>query len=88
VPHVKASACTRTNSSGDPLLYDLATDPRESRDLAAERPADLDQMLVRLAAVQSQIGVSALDAPLSDEDDAPELATATQQSLRALGYIE
>jgi arylsulfatase A-like enzyme len=77
-----------TSSQGEQLLYDLAADPRESRDLAAERPADLARMRVRLAAVQAELGLPELDAPLAVGDDAPELDPATQESLRALGYIE
>jgi arylsulfatase A-like enzyme len=77
-----------TSSKGDVLLYDLATDPRESRDLAAERPDDLARMQAQLVAVGSQIGLPALDAPLAAGADAPELDEATRARLRELGYAE
>jgi hypothetical protein len=77
-----------TSSKGDVLLYDLAADPRESRDLAAERPAELAQMQQHLAAVGAQIGLPALDAPLAAGGAAPELDEATRARLRELGYAE
>jgi arylsulfatase A-like enzyme len=77
-----------TSSKGDVLLYDLSADPRESRDLAAERPADLAHMQERLAAVGAQIGLPALDAPLAADGAAPELDEATRARLRELGYAE
>jgi arylsulfatase A-like enzyme len=77
-----------TPSEGDPLLYDLAVDPGETRNLALERPADLRHMQVRLAAVQTELGLREIGAPLVVGDDAPELDAATQESLRALGYVE
>jgi arylsulfatase A-like enzyme len=36
-------------------LYDIATDPQESRDLAAREPGTLAQMKRKLAAVEAQI---------------------------------
>lgn len=77
-----------TSSKGDVLLYDLAADPRESHDLAAERPADLAHMEERLAQVSAQIGLPALEAPLAPEGAAPELDDATRARLRELGYAE
>jgi arylsulfatase A-like enzyme len=77
-----------TSSKGDALLYDLAADPRESRDLSAERPADLARMQAQLAQVGAQIGLPALDAPLAVGDAAPELDEATRARLRELGYAE
>ncbi len=75
-------------SDGTHLLYDLAADPDESRDLSSERPADLARMVSRLEDVQSSLGLPALDAPLATGEDAPALDAATQEQLRALGYIE
>jgi arylsulfatase A-like enzyme len=74
-------------SAGDHLLYDLAVDPGETRDLAAERPADLAHMRARLAQIGSEFGLPALDAETAD-GDAPELDEATRAQLRALGYAE
>jgi arylsulfatase A-like enzyme len=75
-------------SAGDRLLYDLAVDPGETRDLAAERPDDLARMTARLEQVREQLGLPALDAPLAAGDGAPELDAATRAQLRALGYAE
>jgi len=77
-----------TPSAGEPLLYDLSIDPDEMRDLAAERPADLARMQAQLAAVQSDLGLPEIGAELVVGEDAPELDAATQESLRALGYVE
>ena len=77
-----------TSSKGDTLLYDLAADPRESHDLAAERPADLAHMQSQLAQVSAQIGLPALDAPLAPEGAAPDVDDATRARLRELGYAE
>lgn len=77
-----------TSSKGDALLYDLASDPRETRDLAAERPADLARMQARLAEVSAQIGLPALDAPLAGDGGGPALDAATRARLRELGYAE
>jgi arylsulfatase A-like enzyme len=75
-------------SAGGHLLYDLAVDPGETRDVAAERPDDLARMTARLAEVDEQLGLPALDAPLAAGDGAPELDEATRAQLRALGYAE
>jgi arylsulfatase A-like enzyme len=77
-----------TSSKGDALLYDLAADPGETRDLAVERPADLARMQARLAEASAEIGLPALDAPLEGDGDAPELDAATRERLRELGYAE
>ena len=77
-----------TSSKGDALLYDLGTDPLESRDLAAERPQDLARMQERLSAAEAELGLSAIDAPLAVGEDAPELDETTRERLRALGYAE
>ncbi len=77
-----------TSSKGEALLYDLASDPAESRDLATERPADLAHMQQRLAAVAADLDLPDLDAAPAAGDDAPKLDAATQEQLRALGYSE
>jgi arylsulfatase A-like enzyme len=76
------------SSKGDALLYDLAADPGETRDLAAERPQDLARMQARLSEVGAEIGLPALDAPLAADGGAPELDAATRERLRELGYVE
>jgi arylsulfatase A-like enzyme len=75
-------------SSGEQLLYDLAADPGETRDLGPERPADLARMVARLEEVRAKLGLPALDAPLAAGEQAPELDEATKEQLKALGYAE
>lgn len=75
-------------SHGEHFLYDLAADPGETRDLAAERPGDLARMSARLEEVCARLDLPALDAPLAVGEDAPELDEATREQLRALGYAE
>jgi arylsulfatase A-like enzyme len=75
-------------SKGDRLLYDLAADPKETREIAGEDPARLAKMAARLAAVEQELKLPALDAPLAVGEDAPELDDATKEQLKALGYAE
>lgn len=74
-------------SQGEAFLYDLAVDPAESRSLAAERPEDLARLRARMAEVEVELGLHALDAPL-DAADEGELDAETRERLRALGYAE
>jgi len=75
-------------STGEHLLYDLAADPGETRDLASERPADLARMVARLEEARAQLDLPALDAPIAAGEQAPELDEATKEQLKALGYAE
>jgi arylsulfatase A-like enzyme len=75
-------------SKGDALLYDLGVDPGETRDLATERPEELAQLRVRLASVEREIGLPAIDAAIAEGGAQPELDEATRERLRALGYAE
>jgi len=77
-----------TTSQGETFFYDLSADPGETRDLSAERPADVSVMRARLARVEEEIGLPALDAPIEVTGDKPELDEATRERLRALGYAE
>ncbi len=77
-----------STSLGQDLLYDLATDPGETRDIAAERPEALREMRARMESVSARLNLPALDAPLAVGEDAPELDEATRDRLRALGYME
>jgi arylsulfatase A-like enzyme/Tfp pilus assembly protein PilF len=78
------------HSSIDPqwLLFDLGTDPRERRDLAAQKDARLNELAARLDAwheanrvLRSEIDVSGTGADQVVLDD------TTQKGLEALGYI-
>jgi arylsulfatase A-like enzyme len=77
-----------STSLGQDLLYDLAADPGETRDIAAERPEALREMRARMQSVIASLDLPALDAPLAVGEDAPELDEATRERLRALGYME
>jgi arylsulfatase A-like enzyme len=76
------------SSKGDALLYDLATDPGETRDIAPERPEAVAHMRARLDEVQGRLGLPDLDAPLTLGAEAPELDASTREQLRALGYAK
>jgi arylsulfatase A-like enzyme len=75
-------------SKGETFFYDLASDPGETRDLAAERPSEVSAMKARLAQVEQEIGLPALDAPLAEGGETPELDAATREHLKALGYAD
>ncbi len=77
-----------TTSQGDRFFYDLTLDPGETRDLSSERPEDLARMQARLAQVEAEIGLPAIDATLGEGEKPPELDAATRDRLRALGYSE
>ena len=77
-----------TSSKGDQFLYDLA--PIRAR-RTTSRPSDPQRspaMRARLAQVQQEIGLPALDAPLDAGEKPPELDAATRERLRALGYTQ
>jgi len=77
-----------TTSQGESFFYDLGSDPGETRDLSAERPDEVLAMRARMAQVQEEIGLPALDAPIDAAGDTPELDEATRERLRALGYAD
>ena len=78
------------DADGGESLYDLATDPRESSNLAASQDAEvrrthaalarrLDRMVERLRAEGEGAALPAAPAPLDE---------ATRSELRALGYLD
>ncbi len=72
---------------GGPYLYDLARDPTEARDLAAERPEQVAKLAVELEAVRVRLGLPKLNEARAGAA-APALDEATQQRLRELGYLK
>jgi arylsulfatase A-like enzyme len=62
-------------------LYDLASDPRERRNVAAAEPARVAELRARVAAAEAT-AVASDDALSADEE------AAVEQRLRDLGYIE
>jgi arylsulfatase A-like enzyme len=70
----------RTLGDGEAKLFDLSADPRESRDLAAREPAQLDRLLVEL---EAEIGSAVTEPKIRAEIDED-----TRERLRSLGYLE
>jgi len=64
--------------SSKPELYDVADDPREQRDLAAARAADVPGYVAEIDAV--------LAAPALERDDSDVAGALVAESLRGLGY--
>ncbi|MBC7173619.1 MAG: hypothetical protein H5U40_14360 [Polyangiaceae bacterium] len=83
----------RTSRDGAMRLFDLVTDPEERRDIAAERPREVE----RLRALYAEAG-RRQEAPSPAPEPAPspaatdveidvEIDEATEARLRELGYI-
>jgi hypothetical protein len=70
-------------------LYDLAEDPFERRDVAAERPDDLARLRARLVAqvVETKRWLQELGVEAGRPEDAPELTPEERERLEALGYL-
>jgi arylsulfatase A-like enzyme len=75
------------SSNAEPLLYDLAADPGEERNVAAERPADVARLSESLEQIRVALGLPALDVDLGGGAET-ELDPATRERLRQLGYVE
>jgi arylsulfatase A-like enzyme len=74
---------------GGPFLFDLARDPTEARNLAAERPAEVKRLSAELEAARVQLGLPKLsEIGGRTSAPAPQLDPATQQRLRDLGYLK
>jgi arylsulfatase A-like enzyme len=74
-------------SPGTPHLFDLARDPGETQDLAANEPAEVARRRAELETVRAGLGLPALDAPVG-RGAAPVVDPAARERLRALGYVE
>lgn len=73
-------------SDGSTLLFDLAVDRGEERDIAAEDPARLGRIRGELDAWRAAIGLPDLDAQ-TEGGEVPALDEAARERLRALGYV-
>lgn len=71
--------------STDMLLFDLASDPGEHRNLAAENPENIDRLQRRLD--NWLLDCERLNNELAASDDG-EIDAATAEQLRQLGYTE
>ncbi len=66
-------------------LYDLATDPREARDLAEDRPEEAAELLAELAAA---LGEAPCRVVRPRQPAAEGLSAETRAALEALGYLD
>ncbi len=66
---------------GRVLLYDLLSDPGETRDLSAERPDETGEYLAALDALDAQLSALRQTAP------APRLTDRHRRQLKDLGYL-
>jgi arylsulfatase A-like enzyme len=76
------------HAGGGGALYDLAADPGETRDLAAERPADAQRLAARTEALVAEteaLRTRRLARRGADELDA--VRRDTRRELEALGYV-
>jgi arylsulfatase A-like enzyme/Flp pilus assembly protein TadD len=69
----------------NPELYDLETDPGETRNIAAEQPATVDVLREQLQTLLSHNPFS--QASVRDAGAGNNLSPDAQQKLRALGYF-
>jgi arylsulfatase A-like enzyme len=69
------------SSDGAHELYDLESDPREERNLAAEKPALAGALEIRLRGLLASGPATDAEAPI------PELTPAQLDELRQLGYL-
>ena len=70
-----------------PMLFDLRTDPREARNLAEERPEDLERLRRLIEAQQELDRKLARRFDRSTRGENPGLTTEEKRRLRALGYL-
>lgn len=71
---------------GPDELYDLAADPGERRNLASERPAELQSLLAAAGAWRERARAARAALPPLSKDGRP-LDKATQEKLQAAGYL-
>jgi arylsulfatase A-like enzyme len=74
-------------SKGSALLFDLATDPGETRDLSDSRRADLARLQGELDTWSAALALPPLDATVEPGAE-PELDPEARERLRALGYVD
>ena len=69
-------------TTGERELFDLESDPEELRNLAADEPELVQSLAARLRALAER------RPPQFSEESRAELRPATEEALRALGYID
>jgi arylsulfatase A-like enzyme len=74
------------SSNGGPFLFDLANDPGEARDLASASPDQMARLARELEAIRVRLQLPPV-AEMSTQSAAPKLDAATEERLRALGYL-
>jgi arylsulfatase A-like enzyme len=68
-------------------LFDLAEDPAEARDLAADRQADVARLAAELDTWRAALAMPPLDAPVA-RGATPAVDPAAEERLKALGYVQ
>ena len=66
-------------------LYDLARDPRETRNLAPERPEEVERLSRELIQWEEQLPANRIEGARHHE---PKIDRETEEKLRSLGYIQ
>ena len=74
-------------SKGKRFLFDLATDPGETRNLAEARPEKLASLLDELDTWRAALALPVIDDE-REYREVPDLDPAARERLRALGYVE
>jgi arylsulfatase A-like enzyme len=74
-------------SKGNRFLFDLATDPGETRNLADARPEKLASLLGELDTWRAALALPVIDEE-REYQEVPDLDPAARERLRALGYVE
>ena len=76
------------HSTGPEVIYDLAADPGELRNLAPSDAELLETMRFELGTLEGAFGLGSLTGEIVASGPAPEVDDATQQMLCDLGYQE
>ena len=74
-------------SAGGLFLFDLASDPDETTNLATARPDQLARLRQELDTWRRALALPAVDASV-ERGEPPELDPEARERLRALGYVE
>lgn len=69
------------------LLFDLDADPQESRNLAEERPEDVERLRGLIEAKEDLDRIMARRFEGASEGEVPEMSEEARRTLQALGYL-
>ncbi len=77
-----------TGTNGSKELYDLAAEPGETQNIAAEFPEIVERLEGRLLEIREENRRHRQRLPQADGDDGPEREGELLQQMQALGYVE